>query len=117
MPTPASAPIVFVVDDDESVREALASLVRSAGMRVEVFASAQGFLSRPPVDAPGCLVLDVRLQGDSARILTQLLARLREIATPAFRTAAAARRLDRRVVAVYATDVPGYAAIDAGGTT
>ena len=76
MPTPQSAPIVFVVDDDESVREALASLVRSAGMRVEVFASAQGFLSRPAVDAPSCLVLDVRLQGDSGLDLQRRLAEL-----------------------------------------
>jgi FixJ family two-component response regulator len=75
-PTPQSAPIVFVVDDDESVREALASLVRSAGMRVEVFASAQSFLVRPPVDAPGCLVLDVRLQGASGLDLQRRLAEL-----------------------------------------
>jgi FixJ family two-component response regulator len=49
------------VDDDVSVREALGSLIRSAGLRVETFASAQEFLARPPIDAPGCLVLDVRL--------------------------------------------------------
>ena len=53
--------IVLVVDDDVSVREALGSLIRSAGLRVETFASAQEFLARPPIDAPGCLVLDVRL--------------------------------------------------------
>jgi len=76
MPTPHPAPIVFVVDDDESVREALASLVRSAGMRVEVFASAQEFLSQPPVDAPGCLILDVRLQGSSGLDLQRRLAEL-----------------------------------------
>lgn len=58
---PAPQPIVFIVDDDESVREALAGLIRSAGMRVEVFASAREFLARPPADAPACLVLDVRL--------------------------------------------------------
>jgi FixJ family two-component response regulator len=74
--TPDSAPIVFVVDDDESVREALASLVRSAGMRVEVFASAHGFLTRPAVDAPSCLVLDVRLQGGSGLDLQRRLAEL-----------------------------------------
>jgi len=76
MPTPETAPIVFVVDDDESVREALASLVRSAGMRVEVFASAQTFLARPLVDAPSCLVLDVRLQGGSGLDLQRSLAKL-----------------------------------------
>jgi FixJ family two-component response regulator len=76
MPVPESAPIVFVVDDDESVQEALASLVRSAGLRVEVFASAHAFLSRPPVDAPSCLVLDVRLQGASGLDLQRRLTEL-----------------------------------------
>jgi FixJ family two-component response regulator len=76
MPAPETAPIVFVVDDDESVREALASLVRSSGMRVEVFASAHAFLMRPPVDAPSCLVLDVRLQGASGLDLQRRLADL-----------------------------------------
>jgi FixJ family two-component response regulator len=76
MPMPESAPIVFVVDDDQSVREALASLIRSAGMRVEVFPSAQEFLRRPPVDAPSCLVLDVRLQGDSGLDLQRRLTEL-----------------------------------------
>jgi FixJ family two-component response regulator len=65
MPVSDASPVVFVVDDDESVRRALASLVRSAGMRVEAFASAQEFLRRSSVDAPSCLVLDVRLQGGS----------------------------------------------------
>ena len=59
MPEPEA--IILVVDDDVSVREALAGLILSAGLRVETFASAQEFLARPPADAPGCLVLDVRL--------------------------------------------------------
>jgi len=59
MPTPKAA--VFVVDDDASVREALRGLLRSAGFAVETFASAQEFLTRPPSDLPGCLVLDVGL--------------------------------------------------------
>jgi FixJ family two-component response regulator len=67
-------PIVFIVDDDESVREALAGLVRSAGMRVEAFASAAAFLARPRVDAPSCLVLDVRLPGLSGLDLQRRLA-------------------------------------------
>jgi len=53
--------IVWVVDDDASVREALRSLIRSAGLRVETLASAQEFLARPRVEAPSCLVLDVRM--------------------------------------------------------
>jgi FixJ family two-component response regulator len=62
-PMPESEAIVFVVDDDVSVREALESLVRSAGFKVETFASAQDFLAYRRVDAPSCLVLDVRLPG------------------------------------------------------
>jgi FixJ family two-component response regulator len=54
-------PIVFVVDDDISVRESLESLIRFAGWQPEVFASAQEFLSHPPVFVPSCLVLDVTL--------------------------------------------------------
>ncbi len=67
---------VFVVDDDASVREAIASLVRSAGLRAQGFASAQEFLARPPPDAPGCLVLDVRLPGLSGLDLQSRLAEL-----------------------------------------
>jgi FixJ family two-component response regulator len=56
-----STPVVFVVDDDASVRRALELLIDSAGWRAETFASAQEFLSRPAVFAPSCLVLDVTL--------------------------------------------------------
>src|SRR6266436_2665993 len=74
MPTPKAA--VFVVDDDASVREALRSLLRSAGFGVETFASAQAFLAHPPSDLPGCLVLDVRLPGLSGLDLQQRMAEL-----------------------------------------
>ena len=56
-------PIVFAVDDDPSMREALARLFRSIGMRAQIFASAQDFLKFKRPDAPACLVLDVRLPG------------------------------------------------------
>lgn len=56
-------PIVFVVDDDASIREALSSLIRSVGLRVEVFSKAQEFLRYKRPEAPACLVLDVRLPG------------------------------------------------------
>jgi FixJ family two-component response regulator len=56
-------PIVFVVDDDASMREALSGLLRSVGLRVETFASAQEFLRHQRPDAAACLVLDVRLPG------------------------------------------------------
>jgi FixJ family two-component response regulator len=56
-----ATPIVFVVDDDVSVRDSLESLIRWAGWQPETFASAQEFLSRPRVLVPSCLVLDVTL--------------------------------------------------------
>jgi FixJ family two-component response regulator len=62
-PTLQATPVVFVVDDDVSVRESLELLIRHAGWRVETFASAQEFLARPPVDSASCLVLDVSLPG------------------------------------------------------
>jgi FixJ family two-component response regulator len=55
--------IVFVIDDDAAMREALQSLIRSVGLRVETFASAREFLTSQRPDAPACLVLDVRLPG------------------------------------------------------
>jgi FixJ family two-component response regulator len=54
-------PIVFVVDDDISVRESLEALIRSEGWQAETFASAQAFLARPRASIPSCLVLDVSL--------------------------------------------------------
>src|SRR6202049_2271630 len=60
-PMSHATPIVFVVDDDISVRESLESLIRFAGWEPETFASAQEFLSRPRVIAPSCLILDVAL--------------------------------------------------------
>ena len=58
-----SSDTVFVVDDDASVREAVENLLRSVGLRVELFASAQAFLAIDKPDAPACLVLDVRMPG------------------------------------------------------
>jgi DNA-binding NtrC family response regulator len=68
-------PPVYVVDDDVAVRESVASLIRSAGLRVETFASAQEFLARPSSDGPSCLVLDVKLPGLSGLDLQQELAK------------------------------------------
>src|ERR671923_2750522 len=67
-------PVIFVVDDDPSIRDALTSLIRSVGLRVETFESARAFLTRQPPDAPGCLVLDVRLPGLSGLDLQRELA-------------------------------------------
>jgi len=59
------APIVYVVDDDASVRAALEDLLASMGLQVRAFASTQAFLDHPRDDAPACLVLDVRMPGQS----------------------------------------------------
>jgi FixJ family two-component response regulator len=56
---------VYVVDDDDSVRKSLARLIRSVGLHVETFPSAQAFLEAPPTDCPSCLILDLRLPGAS----------------------------------------------------
>jgi FixJ family two-component response regulator len=56
-------PIVFVIDDDRMIREGLQSLIRSVGLRVEMFASAHEFLVAKRPDAPACLILDVRMPG------------------------------------------------------
>ena len=66
--------IVFVIDDDESVREALKSLIRSVGLSIETFASAHEFLQRPRPDVPACLILDVRMPGLSGLDLQRDLA-------------------------------------------
>ncbi len=65
---------VFVVDDDEAVREALKSLISSVGLQAATFASAREFLQSRGSDLPGCLVLDVRLPGLSGLDLQRELA-------------------------------------------
>jgi FixJ family two-component response regulator len=62
---PESQPIVFVIDDDASMRKALTSLFRSVGLRADVFGSAPEFLQSKLPDIPSCLVLDIRLPGPS----------------------------------------------------
>jgi FixJ family two-component response regulator len=70
-----SDPIVFVVDDDNSVRKAMQRLVQSVGMKVETFTGAKEFLSRPPYAGPACLVLDIRMRGLSGLDLQEELAK------------------------------------------
>jgi FixJ family two-component response regulator len=69
-----ATPIVFVVDDDPSVREALESLIIQGGWKSEVFESAQAFLEHPRALVPSCLVLDVTLPGLSGLELQSLIA-------------------------------------------
>jgi len=68
------SPIVFIVDDDVSVRESLELLLRHEGLGVETFVSAQDFLSRPRVIVPSCLVLDYSLPGLNGLELQKLVA-------------------------------------------
>jgi PleD family two-component response regulator len=87
-----NAPVVFVVDDDASVREVLDSLFRPIDLQVETFAAAEEFLQRKLPDAPSCLVLDVRLPGLGGLDLQAELAKL-EIYIP---TLLSQRLLDDR---------------------
>jgi FixJ family two-component response regulator len=80
-PGVSEAGIVFVVDDDVAVREAIASLVRSVRLEVRTFDSAQEFVAALPLDGPGCLVLDVRLPGSSGLDLQRDL-RARDVRLP-----------------------------------
>src|SRR5512136_2270038 len=66
--------VIAIVDDDPSVREGLSSLIRSAGLQVETFASAQEFLTRPGAEALSCLVLDLQLPGLSGLDLQKRMA-------------------------------------------
>jgi len=67
-------PIVFVVDDDISVRESVEDLIRYAGYQAETFSSAREFLNRPPARVPSCLVLDVSLPDLNGLELQELIA-------------------------------------------
>jgi FixJ family two-component response regulator len=72
--TTEEQPVVFVIDDDQLVRDAVNDLFRSIGLRVESFGSAQEFLQGKRPDAPGCIVLDVRLPGASGLEFQRTLA-------------------------------------------
>jgi FixJ family two-component response regulator len=65
VPNDEAQPTVVVIDDDRDIREAFQGVIRSVGLRVELFASVQEFLGSDRPDSPGCLVLDVRLPGRS----------------------------------------------------
>jgi RNA polymerase sigma factor (sigma-70 family) len=77
----SSAPVVFVIDDDPSVRSSLRFLISTVGLQVESFDSAESFLQIKPLERPSCLVLDVRLRGLSGLDFQRELA-ARNIRTP-----------------------------------
>jgi FixJ family two-component response regulator len=70
-------PVVYVIDDDASVRKAVSRLLRLAGLEVEALASAREFLERPMTDRPSCLVLDIRMPGPSGMDLQATLEKAR----------------------------------------
>jgi two-component system, LuxR family, response regulator FixJ len=72
-----TAPLVYVIDDQQAVREALAEMLRLFGYSVEVFPSADAFLERIPATPPGCIVADVRMPGMDGIELVRELARRR----------------------------------------
>jgi FixJ family two-component response regulator len=71
--TASAAPLVFVVDDDASVRKSLVRLIKAAGYEAEAFGSVGDFLARRPYDGPCCLVLDVRMPGRTGLDLQEAL--------------------------------------------
>jgi FixJ family two-component response regulator len=75
MATSGKAALVVIVDDDGAVREALESVLRSAGFRVQCFASAEQFLDSPAWGAAACLLLDLRLPGIGGLELQERIAR------------------------------------------
>jgi FixJ family two-component response regulator len=72
-PTAPARPIVFVIDDDPSVREAIEDLLQSIGLQVQAFGSTQEFLNAKRPEAPSCIVLDVRLPGASGLEFQRIL--------------------------------------------
>jgi FixJ family two-component response regulator len=80
-------PVVYVVDDDAPVREALDSLLRSAGWQVQAFASAAEFMATPRPPLPACIVLDVSMPGDSGLDLQRSLNELGDRTPVIFMTA------------------------------
>jgi len=66
----ATTPTVIVIDDDQAIREALGSLIRSVGFQAKLLASAGEFLKSGRPEGPACLVLDVRLPGQAALIFS-----------------------------------------------
>jgi FixJ family two-component response regulator len=70
---PSPPPTVFIVDDDDSFRKAVARLLRAAGFTVETFESAAAFLARPATDEPGCALIDLQMPGVTGLELQDLL--------------------------------------------
>jgi FixJ family two-component response regulator len=74
--------VVYVIDDDELIRTSLSSLLRSVGHQVQTFASTEEFLGAQHADVPSCLILDVRLRGESGLTFQEILAKRGERLMP-----------------------------------
>ncbi|EMI41736.1 two component LuxR family transcriptional regulator [Rhodopirellula sp. SWK7] len=99
-----SSATVYIVDDDESVRNAKARLLKSVGLRVELFASAREFLDRERADVPGCLLLDVRMPGLSGLDMQQRLKEAQEDLPIVFMSAHGDIPMSVRAIKAGATD-------------
>ena len=75
VPDDKARPVVVIIDDDPDIRDALRGLLRAVGLRVETFPSVQEFVDSHPIDLPGCMVLDVRLPGQSGLEFQEELAK------------------------------------------
>jgi FixJ family two-component response regulator len=93
----AGAPLISVVDDDESVRESLPDLLRTFGLAAQTFSSGEGFLVSDAVDQTDCLVLDVTMPGMSGPALQQELSRRGKMIPIVFITANADESVRRRM--------------------
>jgi FixJ family two-component response regulator len=100
----ATLPLVSVVDDDESVREALPDLLREFGFAVEAFASAEAFLASGAISRTKCLVLDIRMPGMSGLDLQRELVQRRQTIPIVFITAHGDETLRPRLIAAGAVD-------------
>ena len=96
---------VFIVDDDASVRRALARLVRAAGYEVEIFASAVEYLAREPPEPPACLLLDIRMPGMNGPELQRAIAGTERALPIVFITGHGDDSVCAQVVAAGAVDV------------
>lgn len=103
-PSADARTLVSVVDDDESVREALPDLLREFGFTVEAFSSAEEFLASDALDRTGCLVLDIRMPGMSGLDLQRELTRRRAGIPIIFITAHGDETLRPRLIAAGAVD-------------
>ena len=101
---PNATPIVFIVDDDVSVRESLELLIRSAGWRPETFASAEEFLANGAVEQTRCLILDIAMPGMTGFDLQQELERRRQEIPIVFITAFADETVRSRALAAGAVE-------------